>query len=61
MERSKLVCTECRTDLTNLKDSMQKMAIVDICTWERANTKWKVYKLTNLTIFASLPKDVPLG
>ena len=34
------------------------MDIVDICTRERANTKWKFYKLTNSTIFASLLKDV---
>ena len=59
MERSKLVCTQ--ADVTNLKDRMQKMDIVDICTRERANTKWIFYKLTNLTIFASLLKDVPMG
>ena len=59
MERAKLVCTQ--ADMTNLKDRMQKMDIVDICTRERANTKWKFYKLTNLTIFASLLKDVPMG
>ena len=28
---------------------------------ERANTKWKFYKLTNLTVFAALLKDVPMG
>ena len=59
METSKLVCTQ--ADMTTLKDRMQKMDIVDICTRERANTKWKFYKLTNLTIFASLLKDVPMG
>ena len=59
MERAKLVCTQ--ADMTNLKDRMQKMDIVDICTRERVNTKWKFYKLTNLTIFASLLKDVPMG
>ena len=48
MERSKLVGTQ--TDMTNLKDRMQKMDFVDICTRERANKKWKVYKITNLTI-----------
>ena len=42
METSKLVCTQ--ADMTNLKDRMQKMDIVDICTRERANTKWKFYK-----------------
>ena len=59
MERSKLLCTQ--ADMTNLKDRMQKMDIVDICTRERANTKWKFYKLTSLTTFASLLKDVPMG
>ena len=59
MERSKLVCTQ--ADMTNLKDRIQRIDIVDICTRERANTKWKFYKLTKLTIFASLLKDVPLG
>ena len=59
MERSKLVCTP--ADMTNLKDRMQKMDIVDICTQKRANTMWNLHKLTNLTTFASLLKDVPVG
>ena len=59
MERSKLLCAE--ADMTNLKNRMQKIDMVDICTRERTNTKWKFYKLTNLTIFASLLKDVPMG
>ena len=59
MERSKLVCTP--NDITNLKEKLQKMDIVDLCTQERANTKWKFYKLTNLTVFAALLKDVPMG
>ena len=59
MQRSKLVCTQ--ADMPNLKDKMQKMDIFDICTRERSNTMWKMYKLTNLTIFASLLKDVPMG
>ena len=47
--------------MTNLKDRMQEMDIVILGTRERANTKWKFYKLTNLTVFASLLKDVPMG
>ena len=43
MERSKLVCTQ--ADKTNLKDRRQKMDIVDICTRERSNTKWKFANL----------------
>ena len=53
------MCTQ--PDMTNLKDRMQKMDIVDPFTRERANTKWKFYKLANLTVFASLFKDVPMG
>ena len=59
MEGAKLVCTQ--ADMTNLNERMQKMDIVDLCTRERSNTKWKFYKHTNLTVFASLLKDVPMG
>ena len=59
MERAKLVCTQ--ADMTNVKHRMQNMDFVDLCTRERTNKKWKFYKLTNLTIFASLLKDVPIG
>ena len=60
MEKSKLVCTP--DDIVNLIEKLQKMDIIDLCTRERANTKytkWKFYKLSNLTIFAALPKDIP--
>ena len=59
MERAKLVCTP--ADMTSLKNRMQKVDIVDVCTRERANTKLTFYKLTNLTVFDSLLKDVPMG
>ena len=59
MERSKLVCSQ--DDITKLKNRMQKLNVADVCTRERANTKWKIYKLTNLTIFAASLKDVPMG
>ena len=59
MEREKLGCTQ--ADMTNLIDRMQKMDIVDLCTREGAITKWKFYKLTNLTTFPLLLKDVPMG
>ena len=59
IERSKLVCTP--DEITNLKEKLQKMDSVDLCTRQRANTKWKFYKLTNLTIFAALLKEIPMG
>ena len=59
MDKAKLVCTP--DDIVNLKEKLQKMDIIDLCTRERANTKWKFYKLTNVTVFAALLKDIPMG
>ena len=59
MEKLKLVCEP--DDITNLKEKLQKMDIVDLCTREGANTKRKLYKMTNLTVFAALLKEVPMG
>ena len=59
MEWSKFVCTP--DDIIKLKEKLQKKDIVDLCTRERANTKWKFYKLTNLTVFVALLKEVPMG
>ena len=59
MEKSKLVCTP--SDNGNLKEKLQKMDIIDLCTRERVNTKWKFYKLTNVTFSAALLKDIPMG
>ena len=39
MEKSELVCTP--DDIVNLKEKIQKLDIIDLCTRERANTKWK--------------------
>ena len=48
MERAELVCTQ--ADMANLKEKMQKMDIVDLCTRERSNTKVEIlqtYKFNN--------------
>ena len=37
------------------------MDVVDHCTRERANTKWKFYNPKNVTVLASLLKDIPMG
>ena len=58
MERSKLVCT--LEDITKLKKNYRKWILL-ISVHKRANTKWKFYELTNLTVFAALLKDVPMG
>ena len=59
LDRSKLVCTH--DDLAKLKDFVNKTDVIGSCSRERMNTKWRFYKLTNLTVFAALLKDVPLG
>ena len=59
MERSKLVCKP--DDITNLQKKLEKLDIVDFCTQERTKTKWNSYKWTNLTVFAALLKNVPMG
>ena len=58
MERSILVCFQ--YDKVNLKEKMQKTDIVDHWTRERANAKWRLYKFTKVTVFASLLKSVPM-
>ena len=59
LDRSQLVCT--KDDLTKLKNSLNQTDVIESCTRERVNTKWRFYKLTNLTVFAALLKDIPMG
>ena len=59
LDRSKLVCTH--DDLAKLTDFLNKTDVIESCSRERINTKWRVYKLTNLAVFAALLKDVPMG
>ena len=59
LDRSILVCTH--DDLAKLKDFLNKTDVIESCSRDRMNTKWRFYKLTNLTVFAALLKDVPMG
>ena len=58
-DRSKLVCTH--GDLANLKNFLNKTEVIESCSRERMNTKWRFHKLTKLTVFVALLKDVPMG
>ena len=58
-ERSKLVATT--EDLTKVKNLLTTTDVIESCTRERANIKWKFYKMTNVTIFAALLKEIPKG
>ena len=58
LDRSKLVCTH--DELAKLKDFLNKTGVIESCSRERMNTKWRFYKLTNLTVFVALLKDLPM-
>ena len=53
------MCTH--EDLAKLKDFLNQTDVIESSSRERTNTKWRFYKLTNLTVFAALLKDVPMG
>ena len=46
--------------MTKLKEILKKTDAIESCTKERSNTKWRFFKLTNLTIFAALLRDIPM-
>ena len=59
LDRSKLVCTH--DDLAKLKDFLNTTDVMESCSRKRMNTKWRFYKLKNLTEVAPLLNDVPMG
>ena len=59
LDRSKHVCTH--DDLAKLKDFLNQTDVIESCSRERMNTKWRFYKLTKLTVFAALLRDIPMG
>ena len=50
-----------KDDMAKLKEILKKTDVIESCTKERSNTKWRFFKLTNLTIFAALLRDIPMG
>ena len=59
LEESKLVSK--KDDMAKLKEILKKTDVIELCTHEKSNTKWRFFKLTNLTIFAALLRDIPMG
>ena len=59
LARSKLLFTD--DDLSRLKDFLNKTGVIESFNRERMNTNWRFYKLTNLTVFAALLTNVPMG
>ena len=48
-------------DLITIQGKVEKFDIVEQCTQERQNTKWRFKLITNVTIFAALLKNIPMG
>ena len=59
LEQSKLVSK--KDDMAKLKEILKKMDVIESCTKEKSNTKWRFLRLTNLKIFVALLKDIPMG
>ena len=58
-EQSKLLNN--RDDMVKLIEILKKTDVIESCTKERSNTKWKFFKLTNLAVFAAVLRDIPMG
>ena len=59
LEQSKLVSN--KDDTAKFQEVLKKTNVIESCTRERSNTKWRFFKLTNLTLFAALLRDIPMG
>ena len=59
LEQSKHVNN--KDDMAKLKEIFKKTDVIESCTNEWSNTKWRFFYLTILTIFAALLRDIPMG
>ena len=59
LEQSKLVSN--KDDMAKLKEILKKTDVIESCTKERSSTKWRFFKIKNLTKFAALLKGIPMG
>ena len=59
LEQSKLLNN--KDDMAKLKEILKKIDVIESSTKERSNTNCKFFKLTNLTIFAVILRDIGMG
>ena len=59
LEQSELLSN--KNDMAKLKEILKKTDVIESCTKERSNTKWRFFEFTNFTIFAALLRDIPMG
>ena len=57
-EKTHLLST--KADLIEIQGKVEKFDIVEQCTQERLNIKWRFKLITNVTIFAALLKNIPM-
>ena len=50
-----------KNDLLNLQSEIGKFDLIETCTQERQSSKWRFALITNVSIFADLLKNIPLG
>ena len=54
-----LLCT--KADLITIQEKVEKFDIAEQCTQEHQTTKWRFKLITNVTIFAAILKNIPMG
>ena len=59
LEHSKIVSN--KNDMAKLEEFLKKTDVIESCTKERSHTKRRFFKPTNITIFAALLRDTPMG
>ena len=50
-----------KDDIGQWKEIWKRTDVIESCTKRRSNTKWRFFKLTDLTIFAALLRDISMG
>ena len=50
-----------RNDLLNIQNEIEKLDLIETCTQERQNSKWRFTVITNATVFAALLTNTPMG
>ena len=50
-----------KKDLLNLQNEIEKLDLIETCTKERQNSKWRFTVITNVTVFVALLTNIPMG
>ena len=50
-----------RNNLLNLQSTIEKIDLIETCTEDCQNSKWRFRVITNVTVFAALLTNIPMG